>query len=248
MSASGYMCFLFVFFTFHHPSEKPSACAAYPPRLSHETWNALLAKYVTAGGVVNYKGLLSDKEKLNSYLEMLGSNPPQQNWPEREVLAYWINAYNAFTVKLVTEHYPLKSITEINNGKPWDVFFIAIGIKKYSLNMIENEVLRKNFNDPRIHFSINCASQSCPVLLNEAYAADKLDEQMNNAAKKFVNDPAKNKITGGNISISKIFDWYQSDFTSHGTVIDFLNQYAASKIQSTATISYLNYDWSLNEK
>ncbi|MFI5134355.1 MAG: DUF547 domain-containing protein [Chitinophagales bacterium] len=215
--------------------------------VSHQAWNELLTKYVSDKGVANYKAMMNEKGKLQSYLQMLGENPPQTAWPESEQMAYWINAYNAFTVKLILDHYPVKSIRDIDGGKPWDDPFITIGGEKYSLNNIEHDILRTQFNDPRIHFAINCASKSCPRLLNEAYTAVQLDQQLNAQAKEFVNDPSKNKITTNSVQLSSIFDWYKDDFTKKGTLIDFLNQYSSIKIQSTATISFLNYDWSLNE-
>ena len=239
--------FLFLIFSFlsFHPSTPASPDNL--PVILHESWNDLLKKDVSAGGQVNYKALLNEKGKLQAYLNTLGKNPPQQNWERNEVIAYWINAYNAYTVKLILDHYPVQSIRDIDNGKPWDEVFIAIGGKKLSLNSIENEMLRKKFNDPRIHFAINCASKSCPKLVNEAFTGDKLDDQLNSATKNFVNDPSKNKIVAEKISVSKIFDWYKKDFSQTGTVIDFLNQYSSIKIQPTATISFLDYDWSLNE-
>lgn len=237
--------FLFLIGSFVSFLSPRSASPDNLPVILHESWNDLLKKDVTATGQVNYKALLNEKGKLQTYLNTLSKNPPQQNWQRNEVMAYWINAYNAYTVKLILDHYPVQSIRDIDNGKPWDEAFIPIGGKKLSLNSIENDILRKKFNDPRIHFAINCASKSCPNLVNEAFTGDKLDDQLNSAAKNFVNDPSKNKITAEKISVSKIFDWYKKDF--NGNVLDFLNQYSSIKIQPTATISFLDYDWSLNE-
>jgi len=240
-----------------------SSPAAVPPALppvSHELWNELLKKYVTLEGNVNYKGLMNEKGKLNSYLDMLGNNPPVELAPamakdEQKVksqaaaaMAYWINTYNAYTIKLILDHYPVKSIRDIDDGKPWDEKFISIGIKRYSLNMIENDILRKKFQDPRIHFAINCASKSCPKLLNEAFNAKDLERQLDDAARSFVNDDSKNKINGDKLELSEVFDWYKADFIATYTgVISFLNKYSQTPIPSTAPVSYLDYDWSLNE-
>jgi len=142
-----------------------------------------LKKYVTENGRVDYKGLKNEKGKLESYLEMLNKNPPAKDWKQEEEMTYWINAYNAFTVKLILDHYPVKSIQEIDGGKPWDEAFIKIGGKNYSLNNIETDFLRKKFSDPRIHFAINCASQSCPRLLNEAFTPEKIELQLNEQTK-----------------------------------------------------------------
>jgi hypothetical protein len=174
-------------------------------------------------------------------------NPPAAGSEPAVEMAYWINAYNAFTVDLVLKNYPLKSIKDIEGGKPWDLAFITIGGKKYSLNNIEHDILRKKFSDPRIHFAINCASRSCPRLMNSAFDAAQLDQQLDSMAKAFINDPSKNKIAADKIEISQLFDWYKNDFSKNGTLIAFLNKYAATKILPAAQISYLDYDWSLNE-
>ena len=240
--------FLFLFFSFVNFFSLPaSASPGKVSVISHELWNDLLKQCVTSDGRVNYKALLNEKGKLQSYLETVSNTPPQQNWERNEVMAYWINAYNAYTVKLILDHYPVKSIRDIDNGHPWDETFIEIDGKRFSLNSIENDMLRKKFNDPRIHFAINCASKSCPKLINEAFTSNKLDNQLNSAAKNFVNDPSKNRIQAENILLSEIFDWYKEDFSQNGTILDFLNQYSSVKIQPTANISFLNYDWSLNE-
>ena len=186
--------FLLLIFSFLNFLTPGSARHDNLPVISHELWNDLLKQFVTDGGQVNYKSLLNEKGKLQSYLDTLTKYPPRQNWPRNEAMAYWINAYNAYTVKLILDHYPVKSIRDIDNGKPWDEAFIEIGGKKFSLNSIENDMLKKKFDDPRIHFAINCASKSCPKLVNEAFTGTKLDDQLNSAAKNFVNDPAKNKI------------------------------------------------------
>src|SRR5690349_17914059 len=102
--------------------------------ISHDTWNSLLKKYVTIDGKVNYKGLMAEKDKLQTYLNLLSTNSPKEDWPQNEQMAFWINAYNAFTVKAILDHYPVKSIRDIDNGKVWDEPFIPIGTGKYSLN------------------------------------------------------------------------------------------------------------------
>lgn len=218
---------------------------ALAAQVSHVAWDQLVKTYVSASGNVNYKGF--DKTALNDYLQTLSANPPQSGWSADAQKAYWINAYNAFTVSLVLENYPLKSIKDIGGvfKSPWDKSFITIGGKTYTLNQIEHDILRKQFNDPRIHFAIVCASRSCPVLRREAYEASALDRQLDEQTKIFLNDPSKNRVSSGHVS--KIFDWFKSDFTKNGTVIDFLNRYADSKIDPKTSIEFLDYDWSLNE-
>ena len=155
-----------------------------------------------------------------------------------------MNAYNAFTVKLIIDNYPIKSIKDIK--KPWDIRFFQIGKKWYNLNDIEHQILRK-MGDPRIHFGINCASFSCPPLLNKAFTATNVDKELEQLAVAFVNDKERNKISANSIEISKIFQWFGKDFKTKGTLIDFLNQYAATKISPTAKQRFLDYNWNLNE-
>lgn len=212
--------------------------------LDHHKWNALLQKHVTVNGKVDYEGFKKDIKSLQAYLDELSVNVPQKSWTKKAILAYWINAYNAFTVKLILDNYPVKSIKDIND--PWGKKFFVLGNKKYSLEEIEHEILRK-MNEPRIHFAINCASFSCPKLANYAYTEDKLEMQLETAAKTFVNDKTKNIITSDKIEISKIFDWFTGDFKTNGTLIDFLNQYSTVKINRDAKIKYKDYNWSLNE-
>ena len=159
-------------------------------------------------------------------------------------MAFWINAYNAFTVKLIVDNYPVASITKLDGGKPWDRKWIKIGDKTYSLNNIENDILRPQFKDARIHFAVNCAAQSCPPLLNKAWTADNLESNFEKQAKAFVNNPKFNTISAKNVKVSKIFDWYKADF---GNLIDFLNKYASTNINGNAKVEYVEYDWALNE-
>jgi len=213
--------------------------------VSHQIWDTLLSKHVSSSGKVDYQGFNRELHKLNEYLDWLSSNPPQKDWSRAEQLAYWINAYNAFTVKLILDHYPLESIMDLQN--PWDTPFIAIGSEKYTLNQIEHDVIRKQFDEPRIHFALNCASQSCPELLNSAYTASKLDTQLERQTRAYINNPKHNEISTGHVRISSIFDWYSEDFTRSGTVIDFLKAYTDKSISADAKISYKEYDWSLND-
>lgn len=217
--------------------------------ISHEIWDTLLRQYVSEQGNVDYKGFLRDSVKFNQYLDLLRQHhPSDKNWSREAQMAYWINAYNAFTVKLIIDHYPTKSIKDIKNGIPfintvWDIKFIKIEDRTYDLNNIEHGILRPKFKDPRIHTVVNCASISCPKLSNHAYIAEKLDEQLDQAARDFINDESKNKISANNPQISSIFKWYSMDFDS---VIDFINKYSNTKIDKKTNLDYLEYDWGLN--
>lgn len=213
--------------------------------LDHSAWNTLLSKHVSSSGKVNYKAFKASKSELDKYLSHLSSNAPTSSWSSNEKLAYWINAYNAFTVKLIIDNYPLKSITDLD--KPWDKKFITIGGKEYSLNDIEHNILRRDFNDPRIHFGIVCASYSCPQLLNKAYTAKSVNTLLDIQAKRFINDKTRNVITPTKVQLSEIFNWFKDDFTKDGSIIDYINKYSVVKANADAEISYLKYSWALNE-
>lgn len=223
---------------------------------SHSIFNNLLVKNVSKDGHVNYKAFMKDSVEVNKYLNLLTANPPnEKTWTREEQMAYWINAYNAFTIKLITKYYPLKSIKDIGSSiqvpfvnTPWDIKFITIGKEKMDLNNIEHGILRKKYNDPRIHMALVCASKSCPVLLNEAYDPKQLDKQLNRQAQIFLEDPKRNRIARENTQLSMIFKWYSVDFNKDGRSLrDFVNSHSPVKITENTRITYLDYDWSLNE-
>ena len=214
--------------------------------VDHASWDKLLKKYVDDKGFVDYKGFKNESQKLNDYLDQLGKLEPNDDWSVQELLAYYINLYNAATVKLILDNYPTNSIKDINGA--FTKAFVKIGDRELSLGGIENGVLRK-MNEPRIHFAINCASFSCPKLLNEAFKADKINEQLEKVTSEFINGN-KNNISENNPKFSKIFDWYGSDFKIDGKkdIVGYVNQYSDIKINSTTEYSFMEYDWSLNEK
>jgi hypothetical protein len=215
-------------------------------KADHSAWNRLLMSYVNQQGMVNYKGMLSIKPNLDHYLTYLSGNIPNDSWPEEEKLAYWINAYNAFTVSLILEHYPLKSIMDID--KAWDQKFIHLDGGLYSLNQIEHEIIRKEFDEPRIHFVLVCAAVSCPILLNEAYDPQNLEKQMQKQGEQFINDSKKNKIGPHGAKVSQVFNWFKDDFTKKSTLIEYLNEFSDTKAELDARVDFMEYDWSLNEQ
>lgn len=216
--------------------------------VDHGIFNSLLKKHVSTDGKVNYRGFIKDITELDNYLNILRKSHPGPGWTLQERMAYWINAYNAFTIKLITDNYPVKSIKDINkDSSPWDFRFILITDRNYSLGEIENQILKKEFNDPRFHFAINCASISCPKLLNEAYQPATLNRQLDYAARDFINDETRNRITPGSAQLSSVFEWYNEDFTKEGTLIGYINRFAETKIGSNAKVKYLPYNWNLNE-
>jgi hypothetical protein len=230
------------------------AQADSPP--SHAIWDGLLKKYVNGQGLVDYKGLKHDGALLDQYLDLLSHKSPTSTWSVNEKMAYWINAYNAFTVKLILNHYPVKSIKDIGLAvqipfinTPWTEKFFTIGGAKMSLDNIEHGTLRQQFTDPRIHFALVCAARSCPRLRNEAYTSTRLAEQLNEQGVYFLNDPTKNAITPGRASLSKLFDWYSGDFEKNSrSIVYWVNRYSQTKINADTPISYLDYDWRLNEQ
>lgn len=223
---------------------------------SHETFDALLKKHVNEEGMVDYEGFIRDQDQLESYLKVVSANPPDpESWTEEEQIAYWINAYNAFTIKLIADHYPVESIQDLQPvvntsgvNTVWHKKFFKIGGQESSLDEIEHKILREQFKEPRIHFAINCASFSCPPLRNEAFTAEKLDQQLDEQAVRFINDPQRNVIQKDEINISPIFSWFSKDFTRDGSLIDFINQYAKVQVSPEAKVSYLDYNWSLNKQ
>lgn len=230
----------------------PQAEDETAPTISHDGWDKLVRKHVASDGLVDYRGFQEDDEDLQQYLDLISANPPAKSWSEAEQLAYWINAYNAFTVKVIADNYPLESIRDLHTipgiKTIWHKEFFKIGGQPASLNQIEHEILRKEFVEPRIHFAINCASMSCPILRNEAFTAAKLEQQLTEQAEGFLRQPFRNKIAADEIQISKIFRWFAEDFTREGSLVDFLNQYAPVEINQDAEIDYLDYDWSINEQ
>lgn len=211
---------------------------------SHIIWQELLERHVNKNGNVNYSGFKSNSRQLKSYIDSLTIKIPTGDWSKEDKLAYWINAYNALTIDLIIRNYPLKSIKDIKD--PWDQRLWKFGDKWLNLNDIEHNILRK-MNEPRIHFAIVCASESCPKLQNEAFTASNLDEQLTKATKNFLSDTTKNEISENELKLSKIFKWFKRDFEQDSSLIDFLNRYSDITISEKAKKSYKNYSWDLND-
>ena len=213
-------------------------------------FDSLLQKNVDKTGRVDYQSLKNNETLLDNYLAYIQNNEPTKDWSSNKKKAFWINTYNAYTIKIILNNYPLKSIRDIKiDGKTaWKIPFVKVGQKRYTLDQIEHEILRKKFNDPRIHVGINCASVSCPRLWNFAFTEDNIAYSLDNLMKVFINDTTRNKISKNNVALSEIFNWFSKDFIKNGTIINYLNTYAAIKISEKASIKYLTYDWSLNKK
>ena len=213
---------------------------------AYEKLNTFLGKYVSSGGNVNYASIKSNKSELEDITKEFETNYPGTGWSSAQKLTYWINAYNVFTIKLIVDNYPTSSITKIAT-KPWHMSFIKLDGKMFSLNQIENDIVRKQFNEPRIHFALNCGSKSCPVLLNKAYTPGTVYAKMTSQTKRFLNDSSKNTYGEKEVQISQIFDWYGEDFTKGGkTVFDFINKYRTEQLDKQK-IAYQEYSWDLNK-
>lgn len=237
--------FIFQFCGFHNPVALPEGDAGIPAP-AHDLWDALLSKHVDAAGQVDYGGFVADRAQLQAYLDTLASRVPGKHWSREAKLAYFINLYNAGTVMLIVQHYPLKSIKDISD--PWGREFLRIGDVKVSLEGVEHGILRK-MDEPRIHFAINCASLSCPRLQARAYTEKGLEKQLQTAAREFINDPLRNRFSDGKAQLSRIFKWFKGDFTGRGlTLVQFVNPYLPTPLPDDARVEYLPYDWSLNDR
>jgi hypothetical protein len=242
-----------------------TALAASEARLDrgHAAWTTLLRHYAS-DGVVDYAALKRDgRPELDAYLRSLESveRSELEAWPRADQLAFWINAYNAYTVRLILDHHPLRSIRSIGvlPGSAFKRKFIPldrVAGRKLSLDDIEHRILRERFQEPRIHFAIVCASRSCPTLRGEAYRGRDLDAQLEDAATSFLRDPARNRYDPASrtLSLSSIFKWFRGDFeAAAGTLPAFVARYADEPTaealhRSGVHVEFLDYDWSLNER
>ena len=242
--------------------------------LSYDDYAAVLKSYVDDEGMVNYKKLKAGPEKLNAFMTSIGSIDPNKydRWNDKEKISLWLNAYNAFTLKAIIDNYPIKSSFFRSRIYPknsirqipgvWDKITFKVMREKYTLEYIEHEILRKKFNEPRIHMAMVCAAMGCPSLRNEPYTAKKLDRQLDSQSRKFLANPKKFRFDTGKkiVFISPIFKWFGKDFMkpSHrnkeAAIIEFVSNYLDKEYDffssptKTVKIKYQDYDWSLNEQ
>lgn len=220
----------------------------------HAGFTAILSAHVKDGRV-DYASIKKDG-RFAPYLALLASTKVA-TLSTAEQKAFWINAYNAFTIKVVCDNFPLRSIRDLAQGKIWDRPLVKIDGQTYSLNEIENDILRP-MGDHRIHFALVCAARSCPPLRTEAYDASRLDEQLTEQGKLFLRssnlnvfDPAKRTAR-----LSHVFEWYLADFgKTHADLLRTIARYTAEDVRSALTaeasrwtVEWLDYDWSLNGK
>lgn len=218
----------------------------------HKSWDLFLKENIIFDSkqtLVNYKKVKTNTKKLDVYIrELQGLSVKEfSSFSSDEKLAFWINAYNAFTVKLIIDHYPVKSIKDIGSffSSPWSKKFIPLFNKQYSLDQIEHETIRKNFKEPRIHFAVNCASIGCPSLYHRAFVSSRLEQQLETVTKQFLSNTNKNRLVANKLKLSKIFDWYGEDFVkSDGSVLAFARKYL--QLPAKIKVEFNDYDWKLN--
>lgn len=229
-------------------------------RVDHSIYDALLKKYVDEKGLVAYKPWKAkDEATLDGYLAAIGRIDPAQLKDKAERLAYWINVYNALTIKGMLHFYPTKSIRDHVSTfgySIWKDYKITISGKEYSLDDVEHEILRK-MNEPRIHFAIVCASISCPPLLNEAFTSDRIEAQLKERTITFFADPEKFQIdpAKNTVRLSPIMDWYGEDFGNNQRErLDYIKPYIqdaearAFLDRDKLKVKKLDYDWGINEQ
>ena len=242
------------------PMSTPTSQAAMI--VDHSAWKQILSTYVlVAPDGINRFGYgrvtAADKKKLKSYL--VGLQAVRVSALSRdEQMAFWINLYNALTIDVVLDHYPVKSIKDISLGGgffssgPWKKELVTVEGKRLSLDNIEHDTLRKNWRDPRIHYAVNCASLSCPNLANKPYAGTSLEAMLNDGARAYINHPRGVSLGGGKLKLSQIYSWYRKDFGSNDAeVIKHLMLFASPALKKSLIgiemIAGYDYDWSLNE-
>ncbi len=260
----------------HHYTVLLSLLVSAPAQAAdfdHASWDTLLTENVemapdASSSTVNYAEFEEDRAALKSYLDAMAkvSRAEFDAWSKPDQLAFLINAYNAWTVELILTQYPdLASIKELGSltQSPWQKAFIPLLGETVSLDNIEHDMIRGSglYNDPRIHFGVNCASIGCPALLNEAFVGSKLEQQLEMMTKGFLSDRTRNRLEDGNLAVSSIFNWYGDDFEQGWrgaeTLDEFFALYAdslgltADDIEALDSgdmeISFLEYDWRLND-
>lgn len=221
-------------------------------QVDHTLYAGLLSRYVT-DGVVDYKGFKAAEDALDRYLEVLAEvDPAALSAPDR--FAFYANAYNAWTIKLILMHYPgIDSIKQTGSlfRSPWKKRFVKLESRTMTLDEIEHDTLRAQFKDPRIHFAVNCASKGCPPLYHEPFEGRNLENQLDDVTRRFINDPARYRLDDQTLYVSKIFDWYGDDFDNDP--VGYFIKFAEGNLKARLTrqraqlkVAYLDYDWTLN--
>ena len=225
---------------------------------SHKPYANVLKQYVK-DGLVDYSGLKSNPKDLSLYLDEAAavSEANFKSWAKEQQLAFLINLYNAETLRLIIDHYPVRSIKDIaaDSKGPWELPVVSLFGKKITLNHLEHGVIRKDYDEPRVHFALVCAALGCPPLRSDPYTAEKLNQQLEEQGKRFISDSTKNRVDLENriVYLSPIFQWFPQDFVKKsGSVLVFVEAYFPDKVSNELRrenfkIEYTNYDWSLND-
>lgn len=231
-----------------------AAAGAHAADVGHALYASLLNRHVK-DGVVDYTGFQADEAMLDQYLGVLAAVNPH-GLSKDEQFAFYANAYNAWTIKLILSRYPdVSSIKDLGSlfKSPWKKKIAHIDDQLLTLDQIEHDILRKQFKDPRVHFAVNCAAKSCPPLQGEPFVGSRLNDQLNRAATSFINTSRFNRLDGDTLWVSKIFDWFAEDF--HDDVIGYFLQFADAPLRDQLQknkghikVKHLDYDWSLNGK
>lgn len=232
---------------------------------THTAWTAVLAAHVS-GGRVDYAALKQEPAALHAYLKALEAVKPAEfgGWKREQQLAFWINAYNAYTLRRVLESYPFRKVNELGEEKqgPWKERTIALAAlapgleaERLSLDDIENRIIRPTFKDARIHAAVNCAAVSCPPLRAEAYSAEQLDKQLDEQVRAWLADPELNQLDASakQLRLSRIFEWYADDFTAgNNSIAGWIGRYSGKDAKWISNpdvkTTFLDYDWTLNDK
>ena len=226
-------------------------------QIDHNAWDELLSSYAVMGDedivLVDYAAIEDGgKDALDSYIASL-EQVEISEYPRDEQFAYWVNLYNAATVQVIVENYPLDSIRDIGllGQGPWKDKSITVEGRELSLDDIEHAILRPIWQDVRIHYAVNCASIGCPNLALKAYRSDLLEEMLDEAAVAYVNHRRGFAERDGELIASNIYDWYQSDWGTEQDVLaharEYANEETAELLQDAEYIDGYDYDWSLND-
>lgn len=223
-------------------------------QVDNSLYAELLTKY-NKDGLVDYKGLMTEKDKLERYLEIL-SQVDADALPPDEQYAYYINAYNAWTLKLILDNYPVDSIKDIGGlfSSPWKIEFVRLKNGTVHLDNVEHDILRPRFKDARVHFAVNCASLGCPLLYDKPFEGATLDATLEKLTREHINDPNFTYLKGDDLFVSKVFDWFGGDWGDEDAKVAFVLQYAKpdfkQKIEAQGNkldLKYAHWDWDLNE-
>ncbi len=221
--------------------------------ITHELFTAELQKYVSEDGWVDYDAWSKDTVGLQNYIELVSTHyPDDKTWTRDQQLAYWLNAYNAYTIKLMLEHWPVGSIKDIKKGigfvnSVWDIEWINIQGTVYSLNNLEHGIIRPKFHDQRVHMAANCASVSCPQMRNKAYTAENLNDELDEQARLFFKSFRNDLSDLNKPVISPIFKWYGSDFEwNKSSLKEFVEKHGEVTLPDGYKFEFMDYNWSTN--